>query len=78
MTTVDVATCPGPDGRPIPLLHFDDVKGSSKLAVSLSPDGRAVFSTPRAPLDFYINPIMLSVADRRELGRRLLEGLPDE
>jgi hypothetical protein len=70
-STVDESVCPGPDGEPIPLLHFDNDAGPGKLAVSFA-QGRALFTTPAYPCDFDANPVMLSPADTLELGRRLL------
>jgi hypothetical protein len=67
----DVSTCPGPDGTPIPLVHFADIAGAGMLAVSIA-EGKAMFTTPKHPLDFDVNPIAISAEDRKELAALLL------
>lgn len=71
--SADISTCPGPDGQPIPLIHFENSLpgGVGMLAVSLTKD-RAMFTTPRHPLDFDAHAICLSPEDRQELARLLL------
>lgn len=72
MTTADISTAPGPDGNPIPLVHFDNQCGPGKLAVSFARD-QAVFTCPAHVFDFDANAVMLSVEDRAALGRMLLD-----
>lgn len=76
MTTMDVSTCPGPHGAPIPLVHFDDEQPTgAKLAVSLA-DGRAVISAAATPVAMLsATCVMLSPADRKALGHLLLGDL---
>lgn len=72
--TIDVSTCPGPDGTAIPLLHFDDEIGPGKLAVSFA-KGRAVIGTSNDPSPMGMlrqAVIMLSPTDRKVLGQMLL------
>ena len=71
--SADVSTCPGPDGEPIPLIHFENAMpdGHGMLAVSLTED-QAMFTTPGHPWDLGVLAIVLSAEDRQELGRRLL------
>lgn len=71
----DYATCPGPDGTPIPLVHFASVRGDGMLAVSFT-DTHAVFTTPRSPFDPFVNPVMLDHDDRLELAALLVDGVP--
>jgi hypothetical protein len=79
VTTADYSTCPGPTGDPIPLVHFDDARGDGKLAVSFCNTlGMAVFTTPATPFDFTVHAVGISAADRRELARLLLDGLPED
>lgn len=70
---MDVSTCPGPQGLPIPLLHFDDEQPTgAKLAVSMA-DGRAVISAAATPFEMLTaTSIMLSPDDRKCLGQLLL------
>lgn len=66
----DESTCPGPDGNPIPLLHYTNQGGSGMLAVSYT-ESEAVFTTPTWPFDPHVNPVRLSAEDRLDLARRL-------
>ena len=70
MAPYDVSTCPGPDGEPIPLVHYENKGGPGMLAVSYT-DIEAVFTTPSWPLDTDVNPVMLSAEDRCDLAERL-------